>query len=188
MQKIALSTTKVLFFLALILNLSSCKNDTAKNELNLDDEIEGDLDSFLVTEGDSSSVNINELVNSKDQSQLNEVQLVIQNLLKYCAEDKIESASKIIAYMGDDNTRMYKDHFNYNNASERSIVNITCDVIKKWLKESSTYEFISYETTPSEIGTIHSVEVMFQKQGVGINRRFFRLVNSKKGMILVAMD
>jgi hypothetical protein len=188
MRKVNLLSLKLLFIGFVVIQLNACKSDNTNKELDLDATTEEDLDKFDITDDENSSVDINALVKNKETADLNEAQGVIQNLLKYCVEDKMQEASKIIAYMGDDASRMFKDHFNYSNASEKSIVNITCDVIKKWLKESSTYEFISYEATDSEIGTIHSVEVMFQKQGVGINRRFFRLVNSKKGMILVAMD
>lgn len=187
MNNQSLSIYGILFIAFMVFQLSACKNDKNKELDILEDETE-ELDSFIVLDEDENATDINALVKSKDESQLNESQLVIQNLLKYCAEDKIESASKILSYIGEDQSRLYKDHFNYSNASEKSIVKITCDVINKWLKESATYEFISYDMKPSEIGTVHSVEVMFQKQGVGINRKFFRLVNSKKGMILVSID
>lgn len=187
MKTQSFSIYTILLIALFFFQLTACKNENNKELDILENETE-ELDSFTVLEEDGNSTDINELVKSKDESQLNESQLVIQNLLKYCAEDKMESASKIIAYIGEDENRLYKDHFNYGNASEKSIVKITCDVINKWLKESATYEFISYDFQPSEIGNVHSVEVMFQKQGVGVNRKFFRLVNSKKGLILVSID
>ena len=55
--------------------------------------------------------------------------------------------------------------------------------------ESADYDFISYESAPTEIGTIHSVEILFKKEGVGVERKFFRLREStNKGMLLVSID
>jgi hypothetical protein len=176
----------VFFLLATVVLFYSCKSNTSDNDFDFDEEMSDDIS--LLSDEDTSNVNIGELLDKKNTKDLNQNQLMVQNLLKYCSESNFEAASKLLSYIGEDQQRLYRDHFNYANASEKSIVKITCDVITKWLKESADYEFISYETTPSEIGEIHSVEVLFKKQNIGINRKFFRLVESKKGPIVVSID
>jgi hypothetical protein len=174
---------------AILFLFASCKSDRQDNDFDFSEEME--IDSFLLLLNEDqkqNEANVDELLSKRNVSELNAYELVIQNLLKNCAEGNYEAASKVLSYIGEDEKRLYRDHFNYANASEKSIVKITCDVITKWLKESADYEFISFETSPSEIGTINSVEIMFKKQNIGINRKFFRLVESKKGPIVVSID
>jgi hypothetical protein len=176
----------IFILLAAIVLFFSCKNNTSDSDFDFEDEMSDDI--TLLLEEEESNVNIGDLLDKKNLKDLNKNQLMVQNLLKHCSESNFEAASKMLSYIGEDQQRLYRDHFNYSNASEKSIVKITCDVITKWLKESADYEFISYETSPSEIGEIYSVEVLFKKQNIGINRKFFRLVESKKGPIVVSID
>lgn len=165
----------------------SCDSSEKKVSNDKDEKMINEEDT--VTSEKSKQKDLSELLDEKDVSELNDAQLKVQELLKYSVNKDYESFSKTLAYIGEDESRLYKDNFNYAVPQEKEVVEITLDVIKRWLGNSADYDFISYESAPSEIGVIHSVEILFKKEGVGVQRKFFRLRESQdKGMLLVSID
>jgi hypothetical protein len=135
----------------------------------------------------NDDLNAENLVNTKDASKLNAAQMSIQKLLESCVKDKYDEAAKVIMYRGADESRMGQDSFNYLNANEANTVRVTCEVIKSWLGASQSYDFISYQEEESEFGMQYAVEIMFKKEKLGVERHFFYLMNTPKGMMLVDM-
>lgn len=175
-------------YFLMILLLFSCKNDTSTEGTKNSDNLE---DSSQVKQVDSSLETINSnaesLVAGKDESKLNLAQLNVQKLLESCVRKDYAAAASLIMYRGADQTRLGVDAFNYSNPNEANTVRVTCDVINNWLGESESYEFISYSEEQTEYGMQYVVEVLFAKQKIGIDRHFFYLMNSPKGLILVNM-
>lgn len=189
MKKIQVLSFKIFFIIGLSLAVScnsTEKKDTQKNSDSNDiDTLSNDVD----TQETSKKEDLTKLLDKKDVSELNDAQLKVQELLRYSVNKDYASFSKTLAYIGEDESRLYKDYFNYQVPQEKEVVDLTLDVIKNWLGNSADYEFISYENSPSEIGIIHSVEILFKKEGIGVNRKFFRLRESQdKGMLLVSID
>ena len=181
-------------FLALF--ILSCNNDPSNN--NDSDNQGGDVDSTAQgpIDGDTepnngstqSITDPTDLTTLKDVSKLNEAQLAVQSFLEACATKNFQESSKYLAYRGKDQSRMLKDHFNYSDANEKSNVDLTCNLIVNWLQESESYEFITYNDIVAEDGTtLNVVEVMFKKQELGVNRRFFDLIGTDRGYLIVAM-
>lgn len=185
-SKLTLSTV-----LSIIL-LIGCKNsntsDSADNQ-DLSDSTKVNVNDFYdsLDQDNSTAFNAESLVQTKNTSKLNPAQLSVQKLLETCVQGKYSEAAKFIMYRGKDESRMGQDSFNYSNPNEASTVQITCEVIVAWLGTSKSYEFISYQEEETDFGTQYIVELMFQKEKLGVERHFFYLMNTQKGMMLVNM-
>jgi hypothetical protein len=176
---------RIIFILFILVSILSCKN---KEKENSSEAEKAKADSLaLYNESTTGVGNAEDLVASKDESKLNEAQLQVQRLLESCVKKDYSNASKTIMYRGADQSRIGKDSFNYSNANEANTVKVTCDVITGWLGTSKSYEFISYNEEPSEMGTKYIVEVMFQKQKLGLDRHSFYLIKTSKGFLLADM-
>lgn len=189
MKKIHFTSLKFIVAIGFSIMIS-CNTNESKDIK--DDNNSNDIDT-VDTPSDTSEISkkedLSKLLDEKDVSELNDAQLKVQELLRYSVNKDYAAFSKTLAYIGEDESRMYKDHFNYEVSEEKEVVKITLDVIKNWLGKSADYEFISYENSPSEIGVIHSVEILFKKEGIGVDRKFFRLKESNdKGMLLISID
>jgi len=173
--------------LMMLLLVACNEGDSAKNENS--DGVSKDSLILLNTDQTppSSDTNAADLVSSMDQSKLNLAQLNVQKLLMSCVTKDYSTAASLIMYRGTDQSRLGNDSFKYSNPKEANTVNVTCDVINNWLGSSKSYDFISYKEEPSEYGPQYIVEVLFSKQKIGIERHFFYLMDSPKGLILVNM-
>lgn len=173
-----------LFILITLFTLGSCNNnDKESNNIEVENKDSLNLDGENLNENNK----VEQLVGLKDQSKLNTAQLQVQKLLESCVMNNYEVAAKTIMYRGKDQSRMGNDFFNNANPQEANTVKVTCDVIKQWLGESENYEFISYQEVETDMGPQHVVEVMFKKAKLGVNRHFFYLMDTPKGMLLVNM-
>ncbi len=162
----------------------SCNSSTDTVEEN-EDVAESVPTETIKTENKSSS--IEDLVNAKDESKLNESQLIVQGLIEACVSGDYATAASFIMYRGKDETRMGYDSFNYENANEANTVKVTCEVVLSWLGSSESYEFISFQEEETEFGLQYVVEVLFTKEKLGIERHFFYLMDTPKGKLLVNM-
>ena len=133
------------------------------------------------------SVKAESLVQNMDASKLNPSQLAVQKLLTSCVSGQYAEAAKVIMYRGGDQNRLGLDSFNYQNENEANTVKVTCEVITSWLGASQSYEFISFQEEETEFGTQNVVEIMFKKEKLGVERHFFYLMETPKGMMLVNM-
>ncbi len=133
------------------------------------------------------SVKAESLVQNMDASKLNPSQLAVQKLLTSCVSGQYAEAAKVIMYRGGDQSRLGLDSFNYQNENEANTVKVTCEVITSWLGASQSYEFISFQEEETEFGTQNVVEIMFKKEKLGVERHFFYLMETPKGMMLVNM-
>ena len=186
MAKNILNPFKISIFISIFLiSLSACKDKN--NTENRDAEVEKVEEVSPQNSNESVEENAEQLVDLKDQSKLNPAQIQVQKLLQSCVKNNYEAAAKTIMYRGKDEKRVGVDSFNYLNANEANTVKITCEVLKGWLGESKNYEFISYQEVETDYGPQHVVEIMFKKEKLGVNRHFFYLVDSPKGMLLVNM-
>lgn len=168
-----------LLFISISCNSSS---EPANEKTEVGDEVVEDS-----VKAEVKTNSIEDLVNTKDETKLNESQVKVQGLLEACVAGDYATAATFIMYRGKDETRMGYDSFDYNNANEANTVKVTCDVIVSWLGSSQSYEFISYQEEETEFGLQYVVEVMFKKEKLGIERHFFYLMDTPKGKLLVNM-
>ena len=172
----------------MMLVLNSCnRGDKSSNETG--EDVSTDSLNLFDSSQDQllKDTNAADLVTAKDQSKLNPAQLNVQKLLMSCVTKDYNIAASLIMYRGTDQSRIGKDTFKYSNPNEANTVNVTCEVINNWLGSSKSYEFISYKQEQTEYGMQYVVEVLFSKQKIGIERHFFYLMDSPKGLILVNM-
>ena len=162
----------------------SCNSSTDTVDENID-VVESFPTETINAENKSSL--IEDLVNAKDETKLNESQLKVQGLIEACVSGDYATASSFIMYRGKDETRMGYDSFNYENANEANTVKVTCEVILSWLGSSESYEFISFQEEETEFGPQYVVELLFTKEKLGIERHFFYLMDTPKGKLLVNM-
>ncbi len=141
-------------------------------------EIQLEKDESLATEEE-----INKMISDEKVKNLNDNQKIVQSFLKACANKDYTSVAKFMAYKGNDKSRINKDSFNAENSSELNVVKATGDIIYGFIKESKEYQFLTY----IEKGNLATVEVSFFKKGLGINRRFFDVIDSPKGKIIIGM-
>jgi len=173
---------KYIFFFSILL-IACNSSDSQEKE---SDEVKVEESNEEVNKN-TTVTNAEQLVEQKDRSKLNAAQLQVQTLLKSCVNNDYEAAAKTIMYRGKDQNRVGVDSFDNSNKSEANTVKITCEVIKGWLGESKDYEFISYQEVETDLGPQHVVEIMFKKEKIGVNRHFFYLIDTPKGMLLVDM-
>jgi hypothetical protein len=172
----------------MMLLMVSCKEEDSANNENSEEVSTDSLNLFNSDQATfSNETYAADLVSSKDQSKLNLAQLNVQKLLTSCVTNEFSIAASLIMYRGTDQSRLGNDSFKYSNPNEANTVNVTCEVINNWLGSSKSYDFISYKEEPSEYGPQYIVEVLFSKQKIGIERHFFYLMDSPKGLILVNM-
>ncbi len=148
-----------------------------------------DVKNFIVSKDDTpaSKEEINEMVSREKVGSLNKNQQVVQFFFKACSAKDYVAASKLMVYNGKDINRKGKDSYDANNPSELSIVKATVDVIYGFLEESKDYEFISFEEKTTKKGKVFINEVSFFKKGIGINRRFFEVIDTPKGKLISEM-
>lgn len=89
------------------------------------------------------------------------VKSTLTNLLEFSKSKSYEKASALIAYDGDDKTRIQKDAFNSANNNELSQVKRVCKKIAALLDLSSKHVFGKFETKKDGINEIYSIEVNF---------------------------
>lgn len=181
-QKTPRISISILLFLFIL--VSACNTGT-KNDEGIAEKGDASPDSVLTDKVPAS--NAESLVESKDQSKLNECQLNVQQILASCVANDYATVANLIMYRGADKSRMGFDSFNMENKSEAETVRVTCEVISAWLGSSKSYEFISFEEEETEFGLQYVVEVMFKKEKLGLERHFFYLMDSPKGKLLVNM-
>jgi len=200
--------TIISLIIFLILSLISCKNDTDKKEItnNLAEQkeepkvvIDINTDSFELDKKDiatykvtkeekpATKEEISKMIADKNSKKKNKHQTFVQDFFEACSNKDYAKAAKFMAYKGMDKTRLNKDSFNPSNPLELNTVKATVDVIYGFLQESRNYEFIAFNEKVSKKGKIYEIEVSFFKKGIGINRRFFDIMESEKGLIIFEM-
>jgi hypothetical protein len=169
----------------------SCNEVNESKESNASKENQNPIDSSDLKVPSSNSLsskdNAKAMISDIDESKLNLAQNNVQKLLASCVVKDFQTAASLIMYRGTEQSRVGKDSFNYANPKEANTVNVTCEVINNWLDASQSYEFISYNEELTEYGKQYIVEILFSKQKLGIERHFFYLMDSPKGLILVNM-
>lgn len=149
-----------------------------------------DIKNFKVVEDAvlSTPDEVEKLVNSEDVAFLNEFQKFAQEFIGACATKNYSKASNYLAYTGTVKSRVGVDHFNYENAAEKNVVKTTVDVVFNFLAESKNYKFISSKAGKNKKGqNVEILEITFFKKGMGVNRRFFEILETPKGMLISNM-
>lgn len=182
-MKYTFKLTYLLFFAILLSTLYSCKensnNTTNDATITSTDTIPTEIEPVKDTV--TTKKEPKDLVAAKDETKLNNAQLAVQDLLEACVDKNYTKAAEVIMYRGQDASRKFVDSFNPNTPSELKTVEVTCSVIEAWLDESKSYEFISYKETEEGV---HEVEVLFVNEKLGLNRKFFQMISTEKGMLL----
>lgn len=166
---------------ALSLGLLACDRGPSS-----DDGTTDTTDSTAVAAEETDTVSIDE-VTPQMTSPDNDAQAFVDELLTTVKDGDHATAATMIGYRGPDETRLFTDAYDYTDPNEKSTVDITCDVMRDWMKTSESYEFMRYQEMPSENGTVHVVEVIF-KATASVNRKFFSMLEAGDGYLLVSID
>ena len=111
------------------------------------------------------------------------VKSTLSNLLEYSKSKAYEKASSLIAYDGDDKTRIQKDTFNAANKDELGQVKRVCKKIAALLDLSSKHVFGKFETKKDGITEIYSIEVNFISGDQKLVTAF-SFIKTEKGYLL----
>lgn len=173
----------------LIVMVNSCKpkagNNDSVTETNTDTtQVAEEPTNLAVETEETSNTDASALIDNTDETKLNDAQLAVQQFLKYCNTGNFAKVANMLAYKGKDETRDYKDAYDYSNATEQFIVESTGKVIKDWLVGSDDYQFTKYIEDQSDIGKIYVVEVVL-RGGTEVNRRFFLLIKPENEFLVV---
>ena len=101
---------------------------------------------------------------------------VIHEFLRICrsvdfADPKVQElgpfykAAPYIAYMGDDESRKWKDVADYTKPEERIQVDDICSKINNTVNQDSNYKFIGYRIEHESEGTWHAMTISHKKKG-----------------------
>lgn len=182
--------------------MSSCDSKDSKTEKNDTEAVHIVIDSsaFKVPKTElkdfkvrqetllSSPEEVAALVNLKNRANLDAYQKFAQEFISACANKDYSKAAQYLSYTGAEKNRIGADHLVYENASEKGIVKTTVDVVYNFLAESKDYKFISSKTGKTKSGKkLQLLEITFFKKEIGVNRRFFEIVDTPKGMLIANM-
>ncbi|MEN8191979.1 MAG: hypothetical protein ABFS12_04140 [Bacteroidota bacterium] len=101
-------------------------------------------------------------------------------LFSLCQKNNYSSASSILAYHGSNESRLYKDTYNYSNSSEASDVKRFCKRVKAMIEISDSYDFGSFRKRKMHGKEVQSLDVIFKSGNQKIkNKLTFIEINGK---------
>ncbi len=78
-----------------------------------------------------------------------------------CKNNDFKNASKILAYYGENNSRIYKDFFNSNNPDEFKEVKRVCKKATATLLISDSYKFGKFRDRVIDKKKVKSLDIIF---------------------------
>jgi len=104
----------------------------------------------------------------------------IENFFTLCKKSDFKNSSKLIAYYGEDKSRMYKDFFNPNNPDEFKEVKRVCKKVTATLLISDSYSFGKFRDRIIDKKKFKSLDVIFLSGKQKVKRKvLFLEINGK---------
>jgi hypothetical protein len=104
-------------------------------------------------------------------------------LFQLCKDNDHRGAADYIVYRGSDETRKWKDTYDYDNETERYQVEQTCGRISSYLELAPDFVFREFKKDKESEGTWHIWEVLF-----GNKKVYFALLKIKGRYCLGDID
>lgn len=120
-------------------------------------------------------------------SQGNDVKSNLKNLFELSKAKSFDKAATLIAYEGEDKTRIQKESFNSANKDEIAQVRRICKKISALIELSSKYEFGEPITKKDSDKEIQTIEVSFVSGDQKLATEF-SFVKTEKGYLLFNMN
>ena len=83
----------------------------------------------------------------------------LAELIVNCRRGQFEEAASMIAYRGDDESRKWKDTFDYSRKEEKARVSNTCRRLIDILPENGKYQILEHYIENESEGTWHILQV-----------------------------
>ncbi len=104
----------------------------------------------------------------------------IENFFTLCKKNDFKNSSNILAYYGDDKSRIYKDFFNPNNPDEFKEVKRVCKKVTATLLISDSYSFGKFRDRTIDKQKFKSLDVVFLSGKQKVKRKvLFLEINGK---------
>ncbi len=87
---------------------------------------------------------------------------IANQLFSSCEKNDYRSVADILAYHGSDESRLYKDTYNYSNSKEASAVKRFCNRLKALIEISDSYELGSLRSRKIYGKEVKSLDVVFK--------------------------
>jgi len=111
----------------------------------------------------------------------------LKNLFEYSKTKALEKAADLIAYDGEDNTRVKKQSFNASNKDELAQVKRICKKISALIELSSKYDFGTTVSKNEGDQEIQTIEVSFVSGDQKLLTEF-SFIKTEKGFLLFNMN
>jgi hypothetical protein len=104
----------------------------------------------------------------------------VENFFKLCKKNDYKSSSRILAYYGADNSRIYKDLFNPNNPDELKEIKRICKKVTATLLISDSYSFGKFRNRTIDKIKFKSLDVIFLSGSQKVKQKVLLLeINGK---------
>ncbi len=87
---------------------------------------------------------------------------IANQLFNSCEKNNYKSVADILAYHGSDESRLYKDTYNYSNSKEASDVKRFCNRLKAMIEISDSYELGKLRSRKIYGQEVKSLDVIFK--------------------------
>ena len=124
---------------------------------------------------------------AQDGAQKNAVQNVVKTLFNYSKSKDFNKAAKLIAYEGDDQSRVYKDSYNPANKDEMNHVKRICKKISALMDISNSYEMGDFSVKKNPEGDHYVQEVLFVSGDQKL-KTVFQFIQINGTYLLAAID
>ena len=122
------------------------------------------------------------LMNTNLLAQITEAKAkeTIENFFTLCKKNDFKNSSNMLAYYGEDKSRIYKDFFNSNNPDEFKEVKRVCKKVTATLLISDSYNFGKFRDRIIEKKKFQSLDVIFVSGKQKVKRKvLFLEINGK---------
>lgn len=181
-SKILVITSVLSIFLVFA---SSCKD---KPENNTDTNVTLTDSTNLSADDDVEEVENLKIEENIDNKVQDHLKSQMEKVLKACNDKQYGDLALLMAYRGKDKTRMWKDHFNMNQANEKFSVEYTGKTIREWQKGSTGKTFGDFVKLTDDSGVEWFVQKVDFNKASGSDTKYFYFVNVKDEYLLGEID
>lgn len=112
---------------------------------------------------------------------------VANQLFNSCEKNNYKSVAGILAYHGSDETRLYKDTYNYSNSKEASDIKRFCNRLKAMIEISDSYELGKLRSRKIYGREFKSLDVVFKSGNQKIKNKLM-FIDIKGKPIVYKLD
>lgn len=112
-----------------------------------------------------------------DSSLRQPIEDALQQVFRYSQQQDYARLGELMMYRGGDPNRMGVDYFHVQNKEERKIIQITSNVLNKWISEADTFYTTRFLEVPAdEQQSLLVLEALFISKN-NTHRKFFAFYN-----------